>query len=306
MLEFIKKSLGMGSGEAKKAKQVERESISCETIVNFIRYFPIGTKLRYYPEYRKDIMMDTLLVAYWINGELVYSTQGVTFNNNILVFHDRGSPKSYQKVESFRLVVPVFDEQESKLDYSKREELAKIGGMARGNTITLIAEKSAGHVPVIETVVNKRAVLKEGLYANQNIAVLDVDFDSLAITDQRAHLRLQTNVPVSIQVSDSGQSRLLNCRMKDFADCSLRVDMDHDLIVDSRPKEGDEIIVSFHLPNIAEQISIAARVYRVMGDAIVLMFTGRIVQGRMQPLNQMDVLNIKANLLQHCAAEVAE
>ncbi len=303
MLEFLKKSLGLNE-VAKTKQKVEKKSISCETVVNLMHYFPIGTRLRYYPEYQKDIMMNTLLVAYWINGDLIYSTKGVSFNNNVLVLNDRGTHRSYQIIDSFRFVVPVLEDQESKLDYAKREELAKVGGMTRGNTITLMAEKHDGQIPVLDTIVNKRAILKDGLYANQQVALLDIDFDSLSITDQRAHLRLQTNVPVSLQVADNGQMRLLNGRMKDFSDCSLRVDVEHDLIVDSRPKEGEEVIVSFHLPNCPEMISLAVKVYRVMGDSIVMMFSGRVENGRMRPLSQIDILNVKANLLQHCAADV--
>ncbi len=304
MLSFLKKSLGIGAQAT--ANQSDNSPVDCQVIYHLMRYFPIGVKLRYFPEYQKDIMMDTVLVAYWINGELVYSTQGATFNNGILVFNDRGSRKSYQDIHSFCFVVPEVKEEENKLDYNKREVLARVGGLVRGNTVTLIAEKNAGQVPVLDAEVSKRATLPEGLYANQSVALLVPDVGSLSLTDQRAHLRLQINVPVSLQISDNGQMRLINCRMIDFSDCSLRVSIDPELAVDYWPSEGDSLIVSFHLPNCPDMISIAVSVYRTTGESIVMMFSGRADKGRMQPLSQIDILNIKANLLQHCGADVVD
>ena len=304
MLNFLKKSLGLGAQTA--ANQADKPGIDCRDIYHLMRYFPIGVKLRYYPEYRKNIIMDTVLVAYWINGELVYATQGATFNNGVLVFNDRGSHKSYTDIRSFRFVVPIFKDEENKLDYNKREELEQLGGMVRGNTVTLMAEKTDGQIPVLDAEVDKCALLEGGLYANQRVALLDLDASSLSLTDQRAHLRLQTNVPVSLQISDKGQPRLISCRMMDFSDCSLRVTIDPELLVDGQPQEGDDLIVSFHLPNCPDMISIAAKVYRVMGDSIVMMFTGKADKGRMQALSQIDILNVKANLLQHCGADVVD
>ncbi|MFC1750618.1 hypothetical protein ACFL2V_17635 [Pseudomonadota bacterium] len=305
MLEFLKKSLGLGQ-RAEAANHPQKQGIDCQAIYDLMRYFPIGTKVHYYPEYHKDIMMDTVLVAYWINGELVYSTQEVTFNNDILVFNDRGSRKSYKDILSFHFVVPIVTDEESKLDYGKREELSRVGGMARGNILTLIAEKNAGQVPVLEAEVNKRAMLRDGLYANQHVALLDVDVNSLALTDQRSHLRLQTNVPVSLQIPSRGQAQLFSCRMKDFSDCSLRIEIDPDVIGEYMPEEGDSLIVSFRLPNCPDMIAITVNVFRVTGNSLVMAFTGRVDQGRTHPLSQIDILNVKANLLQHCHADVME
>lgn len=305
MLELLKNFLAMGRKPVNPAES-ESAGVDCQTIHNLMRYFPIGSHLHYYPEYRKDIMMDTVLVAYSINGELVYSTKDVIFNNGILVFNDRGSRKSYQDIASFYFVVPVVKDEENKLDYGKREELARLGGMSRGNVLSLIAKKDGSQVPVMEAEVHKRAILRDGLYANQSVALLDIDAGSLALTDQRSHLRLQTNVPVALLIPSDGEQQLFNCRMKDFSDCSLRVDVDADVIGEHMPTEGDNLIVNLRLPNRSDMISIAVNVYRVVDNSMVLMFTGRVDHGRMQPLSQIDILNVKANLLQHCHAEVME
>lgn len=285
----------------------DKEVLDGRTIFRLMRHFPVGAKIQYYPEYQKNIVLDSVVIAYAINDLFVYSTSGLICDEKgILAFSDQGLERVFKKITSFRIVLPVFSQSEAKLDYIRREELLKVGGLVKGNVITLMAEQSAGQVPVLETIVEKRTMLKEGFYANQTVALLEVDAATLMLSDQRAHLRLKTNIPATIQVSKRGEYALLNCTMIDFSDRSLRLQMDAEYAAEAMPKEGGKLIVSFNLPGQSEYISLVGEVFRIEGDAIVVMLTGFVKSGQSVELGQIEMLKIKANLLQHAGTNLAK
>ena len=290
------------------AASQDKEVLDGRTIFRLIRHFPVGAKLQYYPEYQKDIVLDSVVIAYAINDSFVYSTAGLACDesNGVLELSDHEQKRVFKNITSFRIVLPVFSQSEAKLDYIRREELLKVGGLVKGNVITLMAEQSGGQVPVLETIVEKRTMLKEGFYANQTVALLEVDAASLMLSDQRAHLRLKTNISATIQVSKRGEYALLNCTMIDFSDRSLRLQMEAGYAAEAMPKEGGKLIVSFNLPGQSEYISLVGEVFRIEGDAIVVMLTGFVKSGQSVELGQIEMLKIKANLLQHSGTILAK
>lgn len=275
-----------------------------------MRHFPVGSRVHYYPEYRKEIVLESVVIAYAINGDYIYSAHGLNCDekSGALTFEEQGARKSYTKIKSFNIIVPVFTQSEAKLDYVRREELLKVGGLVAGNTITLMAEQQSGQVPVLDTMVQKRSVLKEGYYANQTVALLEVNAASLLLTDQRAHLRLQTNIPAQLRVTRRGEYKELSGVMVDFSDISLR------LVVATNPapdaeavklKESDDLFISFNLPGRSEQIVLLGEIFRIEGDAVVVMLKGMVEKGQVARLGQIEILKIKANLLQHGQAKLS-
>ncbi|HHJ80911.1 MAG TPA: PilZ domain-containing protein, partial [Candidatus Tenderia electrophaga] len=285
-----------------------KEVLDGRTIFRLMRHFPVGAKLQYYPEYQKNIVLDSVVIAYAINGIFVYSTAGLSCDESsgVLQFSDQDQKWVFKKITSFRIILPVFSHSETKLDYIRREELLKVGGLVKGNVITLMAEQSDGQVPVLETIVERRTMLKEGFYANQTVALLEVDAATLMLSDQRAHLRLKTNISATIQVRKRGENTLLNCTMIDFSDRSLRLQMAADTAAEAMPQEGGKLLVSFNLPGQSEYISLMGEVFRIEGDAIVVMLTGLVRAGQSVELGQIEMLKIKANLLQHAGANLAK
>ena len=302
MLNFFKNK------QESAATREDEVELDGRTICRLMRHFPVGARLQYYPEYQKNIVLDSVVIAYAINDSFVYSTAGLACDesNGALEFSDQEQKLVFKKITSFRIVLPVFSQSETKLDYIRREELLKVGGLVKGNVITLMAEQSGGQVPVLETVVAKRTMLKEGYYANQTVALLDVDAETLMLSDQRAHLRLKTNIPATIQVNKRGEYALLNCRMIDFSDLSLRLQVDGEHAAEAMPKEGGKLIVSFNLPGQSEYVSLVGEVFRIEGDAIVVMLTGFVEGGQSVALGQIEMLKIKANLLQHAGTNLAK
>lgn len=298
MLDFFK-NRGRDGGKG------EDQVLDAQTVCRLMGHFPVGAKLRYYPEYRQELVLDSLVIAYAINDALVFSTLNLNCDSAsaALSFDDQGKPFSFKRITAFKIIVPVFNQSEAKLDYARREELLKVGGLVKGNTITLMAENQNGQVPVLETMVEKRAILKDGVYANQTVAFLDVDADSLMLSDQRALLRLRTHLPATVQISRRGETALINGVMVDFSDRSLRLQVDEEFTDQALPKARDRVVVSFNMPGQSTQVSLVGEVYRVEGKALVITLNGFVAQGQIVALGQIEILKIKANLLQHSAIQ---
>lgn len=300
-----------GSSKDSGAGRDEPPLLDGRALCRVMRHFPFGAKVHYYPEYRKEIVLESVVIGYAINGEFVYSAQGLCCDDESgeITFSEQGDARSFGRIKSFNIVVPVYTQSEAKLDYIRREELLKVGGLVPGNTITLMAEQQNGQVPVIETTVKRRTVLKEGYYANQTVALLDVDADSLLLTDQRTHMRLQTSLPARVRVTRRGEYRDLIATMVDFSDVSLRLEIagETNPDPDAEPlklRDSDDLIVSFNLPGRSEQITLLGDIFRVEGDAVVMMLKGMVDKGQAGKLGQIEILKIKANLLQHGGANL--
>lgn len=310
MFNFFKS----GSKSAGGASQGEKPLLDGRPLCRVMRHFPMGARVHYYPEYRKEILLESVVIAYLINGDFIYSASGLSCDDKsgAITFEEQGTRRSYSAIKSFNIVVPVFTQSEAKLDYVRREELLKVGGLVAGNTITLMAEQQNGQVPVIDTVVQKRAVLKDGYYANHTVALLEVDAESLLLTDQRAHMRLQTNIPAQLRVTRRGEYKQLSGTMVDFSDISLRLvvaaasaaEPGAEADAQVKLKESDDLFISFNLPGRSEQISLMGQIFRVEGDAVVVMLKGMVDRGQVVRLGQIEILKIKASLLQYGQANI--
>ena len=52
-----------------------------EELRQVVEFFPIGKKIRYSPEYKKEVILDTLIVAYCVDGEYIYSWDAIEFDD---------------------------------------------------------------------------------------------------------------------------------------------------------------------------------------------------------------------------------
>ena len=302
MLDFLKNK---GSDAGKKEPEQE---LNGATLFRIMRHFSIGTKVQFYPEYRKELTLDSVVIAYSINGEFIYSANNISCDEKtgLIELDDQTEHRVFKSIKSFRIVLPVFTQSENKLDYVRREELTKVGGLVKNNAITLIAEQSNGQMPVLESIVEKRTILKHGYYANMTVALLDVEFDSLVLTDQRSNMRLKTNLPATMQVVKKDVQELVNCTMEDFSDNALRLVLAQGFTEKALPKEGAAVLVAFNLPGHSEQISLMAEVFRTYDRTVVANLTGVVHKGQVSPLGQIEILKIKSNLLQHSDTNLSQ
>jgi len=281
---------------AEKKASVLKTGLNSDGLARLLPFFPIGNKLRYFPEFNQELTLNTAIIAYAINNELVYSNNDVSWQEENGVFQLYLSGKRLKKIESFCFIMPTVGRGEEELDYARKERLGKDGGFLKGNNITLKGEQCDGRLPVLDATVRKQVVLKEGHFVGHKVAILDIDPKVFKLIEQRRHVRLKTDIVGEIQTK-AGQVPL-RCTMVDFSDRAVRV-IHHD--VDSeRPsyREGSMVTLSFDLAKSAESRVIRGKVIR-QHDATVVMTLENIMREKdFEKVALFDIMEIKANLLQ--------
>ena len=153
---------------------------------------------------------------------------------------------------------------------------------------------SQGKTPLIQTTVTKNTLFKEGPFANTPIAVLDVDVTSLLLTDQRAHQRIQVQVPAQINIDNDAP---LHCTMADFSDHSVRL-RGSEAGWPANILAGRRLSLAFRLPGRDHDTVLRGEIYRVDYNDLVLMLEDIQRDNQCRRLEVIDVLEIKSKLLQ--------
>ena len=74
---LFEKTFGSASSANEASAHNSPAAFQLARIRTLIEFFPIGKKLRYYPEFKQDIVFDTLILAYCVNGHYVYSSDSI-------------------------------------------------------------------------------------------------------------------------------------------------------------------------------------------------------------------------------------
>jgi len=291
--------LGIFNKIAKKRSAVDESSVSkpelnSDDLARLIPYFPIGKKFAYYPEFKQELMLNTTIIAYAINNELIYSNSDISFDQDAGKAQLYLNGKLLKKVKSFCFIMPTVSRGEDGLDYVRKEQLGKDGGFVKGNNITLKGEQNEGRLPVIEMIVRKQVVLKEGHYIGHQVAILDVDPTEFGLIEQRSHVRLKTDIPGQIQAKLNQEP--LSCTMVDFSDRAARI-IQHEE-AGSTYREGSMITLSFDLPKSTEVRVIRGKVIRQHDDTVVMTLDNIMREKAFEKVESFDIMEIKANLLQ--------
>ena len=143
------------SSDGTQAREIQEESrMSMDNVREYLRYFPLGTRLQYYPEYEKNIQLDTVMLAYRLDGILVYNNRDLRFSqaeeNQELLFKTESGERVVSNIESFRFVVPK--SHRTLVDYTGATEPSSekkftertVNDFRIGNTITLLNKGTKG------------------------------------------------------------------------------------------------------------------------------------------------------------------
>lgn len=262
-------------------------------------HFPIGRKIRYFPEFQRDIVFQTIIIAYGVNDHLVYSREAIRRDADGLptafMVDDRKTPLKLEQVRKFQLMVPDTTDMERSLDYIRRASLGRNGQFVRGNTITLIAETCHRGIPSLDTQVDSRIKLKDGPYLDNQMVLLRPDFDTLRIADQRQKARVRSDLPVNLYVKEDAPP--VACILGDFSDVSMRLA--------TRPGQpglpalrvNDKVTVVLNLGDATRTYRIRGVVFRAAADGCVVKLRQLYKDGDFSPIKTMDVLEIKTELL---------
>ncbi len=308
---FLKKVFGgAGNNSAPKKSQggARAEPLSIAKLTELFRYFPLGEKIRYYPEYQKEGALETIVLGYSVNGQFVFSPVDISCQQDgerdVLRLAVDGQECLVQEVVNFSLLIPFNQEDENKRDYGRRAELGPRGPFRRHNTITLLACSTGGTLSHLDTEVNKVLPLTDGIYAGHEVVVLDVLPSSLKLTDQRQHYRLQTELPASLSIRD-GETH--QCTLLDLSEGSVRLQFAEVTADIMALTEFRRLKLSFtvDVDSKSKAYALDGVMYRKTDDRLVMKLQGIYKDGKVEPLGLVDILDIKASLFQHPATQQA-
>ncbi len=292
------------SGSKKKGPSV----FSFQEVSQVLQFFPIGQRLQYFCEYHKSIKIDTIIVAYAVNDHVVYSSNDIRIetkegNTYFLVSVD-GVEVKIDSVHSFNILVPLITRTEvdfRKGGKGKTEEEAKertINDFKRLNTITLfVRNPGVKGIPHLDTTVKRVIALQHGIYAKQNLVVLQPDLESFECVDYRRFKRIDTNIPGRVQKSKDKTWH--DCQIIDFSDKFVRLALEVkkyrmesfvmgiDIVLDVDPDASDKSLV------------VHGSIHRKRKNYIVISYKSIMKSGRFQPVDVLDELYIKSTLLGH-------
>lgn len=270
-------------------------------------YYPIGARIRYYPEFQENIVLDSIIIAYIINGKVFYSDTEVSWKEsggkNVITLTTEGKVKHYDSIDDFQFVIPASGGSEEKLDYFRRETLGRNSGLSLGNNITIIADQKSQRLPLIQTTVNRRTLVKEGFYANQQVVLLDVDADSFMLADQRSSYRLSTRLPVTIKIKKEGD--VIHCTLVDFAEHSVRITFSEDEPLAAFITADKTIILNLILPEQEKSFTLRGTVFRRDKGYVVITLEMIEKNGSFSKMDIIDSLEVKTLLLQNAITSPA-
>lgn len=271
-----------------------------EELRQVVEYFPIGKKIRYSPEYKKEVILDTLIVAYCVDGEYIYSWDAIEFD-------DQGVPTAFlvgpraqridiARVGEFQILVPDTSDQEKTLDYQRRAMIGRGRQFHKGNAIALISNAGALGVSTMETEVDKHFVLKDGPYAQSAMVLLNPQLDTITVTDQRGTHRARIDVPVTMTI----QERLRGPGViVDISDVALRIRVREGHTMPPMGR-GDDVTLDIDFGGDEERLfRIKAAVIRRSPESCVVRIVAHFKDRRFVPLGPLDMLELKAGLLNY-------
>ncbi|HTY99992.1 MAG TPA: hypothetical protein VMB75_09165 [Rhodocyclaceae bacterium] len=276
-------------------------AINRDKLKMLVENFPVGRRLRYTPEYQHDIVFDTILVGYSVNDHFIYSRDAVRLDDDdvpVAFSFGPGKPAlPADRVRSLYLMVPDTSDMERSLDYNRRAALGRTGQFTQGNAITLIADSGQRGVPTVDTQVEKRLKLADGPYAEHRMILLDPDFSSLAITDQRRKPRQRTEIPADLYLQEGAPAS--RCMVADFSDLTVRLRSRDSQEPMPAMQPRDEVTVVIDLGEMAKTYLVRGSVFRSTEADAVIELKQLYRDGDFAPFKLMEALEIKAGLLNY-------
>jgi len=188
-------------GSLRKASPAEEDDGRVDRYIaqlkQFIRNFPIGEKVNYYPEYLEKINFETVILGYEINDIPIYGRDFVRGLDGDMVsfkFEEFDKTVTAAEIASFSVIVPDTSELEKTLDYFSRAEIGKSGQFVHGHSITLVSTATEQGAQVIDTSVLRRKMVKHGYYKDFKVVYLEPLLETLSSKEHRKHLRMELSL----------------------------------------------------------------------------------------------------------------
>lgn len=275
-----------------------RESVK-HWLADVMRCFSIGDDIRYFPEYKDDTVLASIILGFSVNGHIVYiqdqvNVETVNGESIIVITDDHGRHEIYE-VHTFCVMLPN-DEKTSGLNYEARAELGTRGQFTRGNHITMMANNGESGSPVIEANVLKIQPMKDGYYAKEQLVFLKVIPDTLKTVDNRQYCRVKSQIPVTLQLAKNDQPH--RCLLLDFSEGATRVKSVEEDNFTERLTIGQKVVIHIELPKVNKSFVIGGHVKIKRENSAIISFDNIYKDGSFKTISVIDNLQLKASLLQ--------
>ncbi len=274
------------------------DGIAEDRLRTLLSHFRIGQKILYYPEYHPKSVLNTIILAYRVNGAYLYSNDAVRHRADGSVVGFRLSPREVLPVEQvhrFQMLLPDTSELERKLDYFTRAELGPAGHLRQGNTLTLVNDSTERCVPTVDAVIQRKQVMDEGPFEGDATILVTPEFASLKLNDKRRHQRIATDLWADLFYAPGAPP--FSCVLKDFSETALR------LGVSGRAEEmpaletGRMAAVEFDFGGVESTYRLRGRVIRRDAGNCVLQIEQILKDGEFGRIKFIDAVEIKTRLL---------
>ncbi|MEO8411470.1 MAG: PilZ domain-containing protein, partial [Propionivibrio sp.] len=256
-------------------------------------------KLRYYPEFQQEIVFDTLIVAYCVNGNYVYSGDAIERDADGYPIAFRSAENTVRTtvagLKTFQILVPDTSHLEMKLDYHRRALIGRGKQFNKGNMITLMSNAGARGVSTVDTEVAKRVVLTEGPYTTLTMVLLTPELPTLAVTDQRKKSRTKLCVPATVSLPEGQFTGA--CTIVDISEAEIRMRMRDREAVMPEMAPGEVLFAEVELNG--QRLFIKTAVIRRSAETCVVRLEGAVKDGKLAAFGPLDLLELKAGLLNY-------
>jgi len=265
-------------------------------------YFPIGASVDYYPEFQASMTMHTIILGYEINGHIIHSQNQleiiISSNGNCFItLHVDGKEYEYTNIHSFSVILPGKAGEEYKLNFPSRASLGSRGQFRNGNAITLVTRHHSRGMVALETQVKESQIPKSGYYRNHQLVLLDARTSELEFSEQRTHHRLETRVPLTIQLAHNMDQH--SCMLANYSEVHLQIKFSNGDSLSKLVKAGDRVILTLKLEHLYKTFVISGTIMRKSKDNAIFTMQEIFEDGHPRNFSLMDALDIKSCLLQH-------
>lgn len=282
----------------------QEQGLSVEQVGRVIEHFPIGSRIRYYPGFQKEIKIDSVVLAYGFNKHIVYSAQDVTYDQeNVGIYLNiKGEKLFLDRIMSFILLLPHVTRTEIDLEAGQgtagnaAPKERQVNDFRRGNPIIIMSltPKTSG-VPHLDSVIKNTVRPKHGFYADRNLVVLEPIIDTFHCLDNRRFKRITTNIQVKLQIGQ--EEEFCDCLLEDFSEKYFRIKILESKRFFQLLTLGRTILLTLEADHQGHPLFLQGNVYRKRRDIVVMVLQGIRKNNRFQPLTTIEELYIKAALL---------
>jgi len=278
--------------------------VDCAVLPEILRFFPIGDKVQYFPEFNHDELFDSIIIGYEINRMFIYAMADFSLDEfeqrEVNIYEPDGQIKIV-RIESFGILIPDHRRTPLQVGLRASKSVASLvdeesRDFRTGNNITLVSMHPGRGAPQLDNTVARTLMLKKGYYANNSVVMLRPVYDSLVQIDRRNHQRIETSLPVEIKLPTEEASYA--CSIVDVGEGSMRIDTYLSPGLITRLKMDDRLAIKLTLEDPDREFQLQAQVLKMMDHCIVVQLKMTDKYGRFVNLGLIDMLDVKSTILQ--------